>query len=445
MNDGKVWVIAEFAEPVPVAGYRWYVGLDTNSDKGQKYRNPVSWRIQASNDMIDWIDLDVVQKASCITTNKALAYTCFFGSGELHVDVPAGEEMSISDLNIAGALILVKEGEGTLTLAKSGQSYQNGICIKKGILRPALRGRNSNTIFGTPKRVGGEIDIVIEDGAQFLDDIYCFGSLYNVHWTIAGSGPDGTGAIRTIANSEVAKVNNLEVAWGNSVTLTDDAVIGCDEYAFNFIADYYTPFTLSMNGYKLTLKTNGKVGRQWPYFIYSNVHSVGEGILEIEDDLIFFSYSSDSVLSGITLVITEKAELCNNFESARNLTVSNLVNRSVATTSQSRKLTTVLGTYAPVSTACAPKVMLGDSEHLKTVLDLSERTTPFDIAFGGGLTFAKGSTVTVKVGSDKRNPKVLSWSTPPENVIFKSGTKGRKLKICNDGLYFIEALKIKVL
>ena len=81
MSDGKVWVTVEYSEPLSIAGYRWYVGLDTNDSSDRKQRNPVSWRLQASNDNENWTDLDVVTGASCTTANKALAYCVFFGGG----------------------------------------------------------------------------------------------------------------------------------------------------------------------------------------------------------------------------------------------------------------------------------------------------------------------------------------------------------------------------
>ena len=390
MSDGKVWVTVEYSEPLSIAGYRWYVGLDTNEDASRKQRNPVSWRLQASNDNENWTDLDVVTGASCTTVNKALAYSIIMGEeSELHVEIPEGEAHTNSTLKLSGPVKLVKDGAGTLVLSKSGQSNCLGVRVSAGILKPGLSGRDSNTIFGVPKPLESEIEIEIERGGQFLDDIYCNGSLYNIHWVIAGDGPDGSGAIRTVAKA-VNKVNNANVPWGARLTLSDDATINSEEYAFDFINDYYTTFYLELNGH--TLNVTGKSsGRQWPYFLLSSVQSVGEGTLAMEN-LVFYPYKTViSQLVGTTVVISETASYYTDHGGdVRNVTMSNLVYRSTAANAQQVQITTVLATYAPVSTNSAPKVVLGDATHLETVLDLSERTTPFDIATGGGLTFASG-------------------------------------------------------
>ena len=435
MSDGKVWVTVEYSEPLSIAGYRWYVGLDTNNSTEQKSRNPVSWRLQASNDNENWTDLDVVAGAKCTTANKALAYSVLMGEeSELHVEISEGEVQTNSTLRLSGSVKLVKDGAGTLVLSKSGQLNCSGVRVSSGILKAGLNGRSNNTVFGIPKALESEIEIEIERGGQFLDDIYSNGSLYNIHWVIAGDGPDGSGAIRTVARA-LKGVNNALVAWGSRLTLTDDAVINSEEYAFDFINDYYTIFYLELNGH--TLNVTGKSsGRQYPFVLFSSVQSVGEGTLVMEN-LQFYPYrTAHSMLDGTTVVIGEDASYYTDYGGdTRNVTVSNLVYRSTAAAAQTVQTTTVLGTYAPISTVCAPKVVLGDATHLSTVLDLSERTTPFDIALGGGLTFASGSTVTVKTGSNNSFGKILAWSAPPDGISFRTDTPGCEVEVRDDGLY----------
>ena len=435
ISSGKVWATVEYAEPVRVTGYKWWTGMDTSK---MTDRNPVSWRLQASNDNESWIDLEVVvNDNSCPTANSTLAYTGVVSNQdanacELHIEVPAGETQTLNTF-IAGPLKLVKDGAGTLVLSKSRQGYSRGVLVAEGILKPNVRGRYAN-LFGNGALTGGYVDITIENGAQFLDDIYCNGSLYNVNWTIAGDGPDGSGAIRTVARA-LKDVNNALVAWGSRLTLTDDAVINSEEYAFDFINDYYTTFYLELNGH--TLNVTGKSsGRQYPFVLFSSVQSVGEGTLVMEN-LQFYPYrTAISQLVGTTVVIGEDASYYTDYGGdTRDVTISNLVYRSTAATAQMRQTTTVLGTYAPISTVCAPKVVLGDASHLSTVLDLSERTTPFDIALGGGLTFASGSTVTVKTGSNNSFGKILAWSAPPDGISFRTDVPGCVVEVRDDGLY----------
>ena len=444
MADGKVWVTVEYSEPIAVAGYRWYTGLDTDNKAEQRSRNPVSWRLQASNDNENWTDLDVVAGASCTTVNKALAYSVFFEdeTGELHVEVPEGETQSISTLNLAGPVRLVKDGKGTLVLSKSGQMNCSGIRVAGGILKAGLTGRANQSVFGMS---GYKAEIVIDEGAQFLDDIYVNGLTHLVHWTISGAGPDGTGAIRTVARAP-KDVNNALVAWGSRLTLADDAVINSEEYAFDFINDYYTTFYLELNGHTLTV-AGKSTGRQYPFVLFSSVQSVGEGTLVMEN-LQFYPYrTAHSMLDGTTVVISETASYYTDYGGdTRDVTISNLVYRSTAAKAQTRQTTTVLGTYAPVSTVCAPKVVLGDATHLSTVLDLSERTTPFDIALGGGLTFASGSTVGVKIGSRPAgsSKQILAWTSVPAGISFSLLDAKGSLIVKDDGLYFTTGLVVSV-
>jgi hypothetical protein len=350
-----------------------------------------------------------------------------------------------STLRLSGAVKLVKDGAGTLVLSKSGQLNCSGVRVSAGILKPGLSGRGNNTVFGIPKALESEIEIEIERGGQFLDDIYCNGSLYNIHWVIAGDGPDGSGAIRTVARAPKS-VNNALVAWGSRLTLAGDAKIGSDEYAFDFIADFYVTFYLELNGHTLTM-AGKSTGRQYPFVLFSSVQSVGEGTLVMEN-LQFYPYrTAHSMLDGTTVVIGEDASYYTDHGGdTRNVTVSNLVYRSTAAAAQTVQTTTVLDTYAPVSTVCAPNVVLGDATHLSTVLDLSERTTPFDIALGGGLTFASGSTVGVKIGSRPAgsSKKILGWASAPAGISFSLLDAKGSLIVKDDGLYFTTGLVVSV-
>ena len=148
---------------------------------------------------------------------------------------------------------------------------------------------------------------------------------------------------------------------------------------------------------------------------------------------------SAAAVSAVSMpVISANAEYNTGTDSeARDLTVSNLVYRSASTGSNTKKLTTVLGTYTPASTTSAPKVQLGDAEHLEVGLDLSERTTEFDVAFGGGFAFTEGSRVKVSLGARRRvrSERLVAWSERPAGVTFKGETMRDSFEVRDDGLY----------
>ena len=70
-------------------------------------------------------------------------------------------------------------------------------------------------------------------------------------------------------------------------------------------------------------------------------------------------------------------------------------------------------------------------------LDLSERTTEFDVAFGGGFSFTEGSQVTVNLGSRRRRQaeRVVAWTERPIGVTFKSTSRYDSFEVRDDGLY----------
>ena len=145
-----------------------------------------------------------------------------------------------------------------------------------------------------------------------------------------------------------------------------------------------------------------------------------------------------TVLTNVTLVISETGEYTTGTDSyARDLVVSNLIYRSASATSQTSHSTTVLGCYKPTSATSAPKVVLGDATHLSPTLDLSGYTGTFNIAFGGGLTFAEGTTVSVKLGDRKAQKKLLGWAegTGPANVNFILADAKGHLEVKSDGVY----------
>ena len=437
------WVTVEYEQPVFVARYKWFTGDDTASHSA---RNPTAWRLQASNDNATWVDLDVVTGATPPAANKTEAYVASVRAnqggdgGELHVEVAEGSEQTISTVKLTGRLKLVKDGAGTLVMAKAGQDYCGGTLVAAGILKPGVREKNA--LHGAAGSA-----FTVADGAQYLDDIFTIGATGAYDFTISGSGPDGTGAIRATARTPGR--NNALVAWGLSLTLAGDATIGSDEYAFDFVAPNYEKFQLALCGHTLTLKSARPMDeRQYPFFLAANVHGTDEGTIVVGDNLRFYPYKGGaSMLPNATLVVERGGEYSNGTDkNLFDLTVSNLVYRSASEVSQTLYTTFVLGTYTPTSVTSAPKVVLGDAAHLSVGLDLSERTTEFDVAFGGGFTFTEGSCVKVNLGTRRRrhSERLVAWTEKPVGVTFTGETMRDRFIVRDDGLYVVRGTLIIV-
>ncbi len=439
-----VWFIVEYAEPIALTHYEWYTGLDTQK---YPYRQVQDWQLEGSNDLENWVMLDALA-SQMDTSNKSLAYrgpamapTAL--RGEVCIDVPAGAAETNTTVVLQGGLRLAKEGAGTFVAALNDQTYVGGTVVREGVLKPAVP-VNNRFPFGLQNT-----SMTIEDGAQYWDDYYAPWATQYIRFRVAGTGPDGTGAIRT-SHAATGGINNAEKGWLAAFELTGDTEIARDAYAFSLIANMWLPFPFVLNGHTLTF-TSDTLGSSpnYPYLLASSLQGTpgDTGTIVIGDNIQFYPYrDKDSDISAYTLVITENASYSTGTDgNGRNLTVGNFIYRSASELSQTKKLTTVVGCYAPVSTTSAPKVQLGDAAHHQVTLDVSARTTPFDTAQGGGLTFDEEATVTVRLGA--REPRQMEplvlWSKRPAGTVFKG--EGRCHLIVDDtGIYYTTGLMIIV-
>ncbi len=439
-NFDNLWVQVEYAEPMPITRYEWW----STNDGAQRERAPTKWRFQGSNDGTTWTDLDVVERAygDNPATSKTLAYRKVLKPelptpAELHVEVPADETRANTSIEISGNVKVVKDGEGTFVAGKADQAYLGGTLAAAGTLRP---GANANGVFGAEGTT-----LAVAAGAQLLDPLAANLAVEGLWLELAGTGFDGTGAYRVTTFKGYA----YNYAWTAGLTLTDDTLFGRDDYGFGLIAFNYGVLPLKLNGHTLTYRSPKAPGQQnATHLAIANVQGEGPGTLVISDNVKLYPMKDkESVLPEVTLVIEPLAEYWTGNDAAgQNLTVSNLVYRSTSANSQTAHATTVLGCYAPASTISAPKVQLGDAEHLKTTLDLGEMDTAFDANLGGGLTFAEGSTVKVVVGARRVSQMewLVTWSGKPENVTFVSGQKNGCLQVGEEGIRFLSGLTIIV-
>ncbi len=439
-----VWFILEYPEPIPLTHYEWYTGLDTETFS---YRHPQDFQLEGSNDCENWVMLDALCTRMPVT-NKGIAYRGpaidpSATIAEVCIDVPAGKVETNATVVLTGGLRLAKEGAGTFAVALREQTYAGGTVVREGVLKPAVP-NNGTRPFGL-RNTG----LTVEAGAQYWDDIYAPWAIQDNRLTVAGTGPDGTGAIRT-THVAVNGINNAEKGWWAALTLTGDTEIARDAYAFSLIANYWLELPLTLNGHTLTVTSDTlTTAPNYPYLLASSLKGTpgDTGTIVIGDNIQLYPYHEfTSDLSNYSLVISEKASYCTNTDSnGRDLIVSNLVYASASTLSQTKQLTTVLGCYTLLSTTSAPKVKLGDAEHHQVALDVSARTTPLDIAQGGGLTFDEEATVTVKLGA--RVPRQLEplvlWAVRPTGTVFK-GESGRHIIVDKTGIYYTTGLMILV-
>lgn len=157
----------DYTFPAATAVNAYRVKSNGHSDSSAGDRAPKSIKFFGSNDGIEWTELDARShetgwvmneerqfefvNETAYTKYRMEFYACNNGHlleffkleyrntgrfGRLHVAVPSGT-MTNSGVTLSGELRLVKEGEGTLVVAKTGQTYGGGTEIAGGDLRDA--------------------------------------------------------------------------------------------------------------------------------------------------------------------------------------------------------------------------------------------------------------------------------------------------------------------
>ena len=195
-----------------------------------------------------------MKKRSVLSAFAALfAGTAFAATGvvtngtTVTFTVDAGDTLTYDEA-IDGTVVskIVKTGKGRLVLTLAAKNFSNkptrSVDIQEGILEEAAYGA-----------FGAYNSVYIADGAQLYLNFNSNNPTYSPIPTyldsVAGSGPDGTGAIRI--SSVVTQ--NWRSFIRNRFTLSGDTTIQCDTTSE---VGFSTSSTLNLNGHTLTF--NGK-------------------------------------------------------------------------------------------------------------------------------------------------------------------------------------------
>ena len=404
------WLVLEYADPILLTDYSWY----SASDAAQyPLRMPTAWRLEGSNDRLTWIELDAVSGWSAPVAGSAEGCRRFLplpdgieaAFGELHIDIPEGESFRLEDLSLAGYLKLVKDGEGTLVLAKAGQGYLGGTVANDGTVRAELSG--DKMPCGMP---GGEIRVsanaVFDIGgkARFCDYLFMMdGGVLANRGVAQASTQMGIGSVTLLADStfDFAKSTCLFSSKSDTVDLGGHALtilIGKDSHVW------------SGNGYAFT---NGIV----------NIFS--DGWFETLDEV---DASTASFYVGCALNIDG------------DMVVKDYVVQYGGESNAGEHSLRVKGTFAPLTDRFYGCTLLNGS-----TLDLSsvEGEWHLSSAFKAGantVAFADRAKIQIAIGDRKvkRGTRLVSWDAAPENlggVRFSCDRSGMGIEARNDGLY----------
>ena len=339
------------------------------------------------------------------------------GGGELHFLVPAaygsGYVAKIENVSLTGKLKLVKEGPGTLTAIKEGQTFTGGTVIDGGILKYGCSNKSINDKhpFGNWSD-GAPCPVVINAGGV-LDP----------------AGSEGWGNHNLTFNGGM--VSNTVACTATHYGVFNPSLTVNADFTFATMQNYGWAIG-ELNGHTATVSIVGAT-----LFIQSHPSEPPtSGCLNVVRGgyLTTFTpgqnrptqFQNVDLLCNAALALQDKASL-----SFRDYAANYPNNYS-----EGNAVLNVYGTFTPNSNYFYGPVMQDGS-----TIDLSGKTGTWNVttslSYGSTTTtFAAGAKVTVKLGSRAiaKGEKVISWTTRPE-ATFKSKTW--ELESRSDGLYAV--------
>ncbi len=357
-------------------------------------------------------------------------------------DIPEGEEYVNAGISLGSTesyffdgmgLQVHKTGKGRLVMAKSNPNFGGNGNVANMVTLVVEEGVVETT---ADKACGPTYSrIQVMDGAQFAVSGEAASNTPRYDFTIAGSGPDGLGAV--VNTTGMADEGDLAFIMRN-VTLTADATIGGPS-SINLKNGNWTATTMTLDEHALTFSAET---------VYAgNVTYSGAGSLVIPTGTDFTFYGHDSGGGDCDVTVSGRLIMNNGgFSAVKSLTFdegASLV-LSDAADSGSIPTTVITGKYVPArqcDNACAGALpsdifQLGDASHLETTLDLSAFSGTMD---GSNTAFYAASTVTVDVGTREFTGGVLliAWSELPDAtfVLDEANKDKYGLWAKPDGLY----------
>ncbi len=372
------------------------------------------------------IDLNghVLQLSLSGVTPKSFAITDANGAGlvgEVHIDVPAGATATNDKIALLGNVKLVKEGEGTLVVAKSNQSYVNGTEIVAGTAKATL-GINANKPWGLPDRASNTITIDA-GGTLDVNGLYDYG-----HYGLILNGG-------TLANHGADLVNGSAKGYWccGEVTLRANStfdVAGSLRHNKNS-----EPYTIDLGGKTLTV--NIAAGKDFTLDgcgTYKDGTMVAAGAGKFMIDT-----STRPEVPEIYDARTLDLDLGVFFTINRGIQVRDLTLRYAGeTASTGTGKIQVFGTYTPV-TDYIYNVELQNG----ATIDLTDRQNAVD-AVGKSLSFAAGASLIDVVMPSRHVPSgdyLIRWSAKP-GVRFRAKNERASLVANDEGLRVLRGCQI---
>ena len=193
-------------------------------------------------------------------------------SGTLRVTVPENKTVTFLANKPVYSGQLVKDGPGTLVIS-SAMTTLTGITVAEGIMK-----------YGAQSVIANGITVKVLDGAAF--DMNGSGNGNVPIYDLAGTGPDGGGALRNTGADVTA-----DSAQMKGLRLSADATVGGTANLGQINSSYNTPTCFDLNGYTLTIDIPSNKG-----FWLATANSSSPGTIYVKHGILY-PYRNDKEMS----------------------------------------------------------------------------------------------------------------------------------------------------
>ena len=346
--------------------------------------------------------------------------------GEVHFVTPAGGVQTCS-VAILGNIKVYKEGDGTLSLNRAGQTFTGGVVVEGGTAKAGSSCPENGSYWGAE---GGTITV-------------------NANATFEASGNNYFYTKNFILNGgTLANTSNMNVNMGGfgNVTLVADSHFNMRNTTFQNPLDPATK--VDLGGYTLTVELGARSGANlyMPVSVENgNMSIVSGGYLALDAGTVGGSSSLNLEMTGAT------------FKTDGDFSVSNYVARYTDAYNHGSAAIKVYGTFTPAGVdENGLEYFHGCEMQNGSTIDLSAKTATWDTTATGWsgtgdadgartVTFADNATVTLDLHGRTlaKGEKVVSWIEAPENLDTltfaldaATAEAGEELVVTDSGIYY---------
>jgi len=308
-----------------------------------------------------------------------------------------GVDMDVNTVYTGRGTVIVEGGDKSASLPIVSAQPSTYI-VKSGRLAARANSNNgAQNLRNLPGQANVMPKIVVQNGGQYdLNGKFDITSQVVISGKRDANNAESGGAWVNRSGTDLT----IDQAQTVQLTLAADAMLSGNSN-FGLLGPGHCTTWLELGAYELDIfmQTN-KV------FFIDNTTVVGTGTLKVRQGTFrFCKYASSG--ADWTLNVEANGKTMHDVDG----TCSNLVYRGQS--SGSAKLT-AYGTYLPGS-ATLPKVTLAG---VGAGIDVSGKSEAWDIATGGGLTFAAGTKIAVRTGERalQAGERLIAWSELPAGV-----------------------------